>query len=99
MRRTDTPAAPEMLPAASTPSHTNDIHVLSWMYRGSGYLDIGDRRYERERGVATWIPAEIEHLTGLRENSVSLPLGNASTGDLQLTGPLQVPSHLRRTTT
>ncbi|OKI92888.1 AraC family transcriptional regulator [Streptomyces sp. CB02058] len=90
MRRTDTPAAPEMLPAASTPSHTNDIHVLSWMYRGSGYLDIGDQHYERERGVATWIPAELEHVTGLRENSVSLPLGNASTGDLQLTEPLQV---------
>ncbi|WP_234388603.1 helix-turn-helix domain-containing protein [Streptomyces sp. AS58] len=89
MRTTDTPAAPEMLPAASTPSHTNDIHVLSWMYRGSGYLDIGDQRYERERGVATWIPAEMEHVTGLRENSVSLPLGNASTGDLQLTAPLQ----------
>ncbi|GAA3586742.1 hypothetical protein GCM10022419_081220 [Nonomuraea rosea] len=90
MRKTDAPAAPEMLPAASTPSHTNDIHVLSWMYRGSGYLDIGDRRYERERGVATWIPAELDHVTGLRENSVSLPLGNASTGDLQLTAPLQV---------
>ncbi|MFD8692548.1 helix-turn-helix domain-containing protein [Streptomyces sp. NPDC059651] len=90
MRETDTPAAPEMLPAASTPSHTNDIHVLSWMYRGSGYLDIGDRRYERERGVATWIPGEMEHITGLRENSVSLPLGNASTGDLRLTAPLQV---------
>ncbi|MEV4031731.1 AraC family transcriptional regulator [Streptomyces umbrinus] len=90
MRKTDTPAVPEMLPAASTPSHTNDIHVLSWMYRGSGYLDIGDQRYERERGVATWIPAEVEHVTGLRENSVSLPLGNASTGDLQLTVPLHV---------
>ncbi|MGW4052669.1 helix-turn-helix domain-containing protein [Streptomyces sp. NPDC004779] len=90
MRETDTPVAPEMLPPASTPSHTNDIHVLSWMYRGSGYLDIGDRRYERERGVATWIPAETEHVTGLRENSVSLPLGNASTADLHLTAPLQV---------
>ncbi|MFB8385224.1 helix-turn-helix domain-containing protein [Streptomyces rubiginosohelvolus] len=90
MRETDTPAAPEMLPPASTPSHTNDIHVLSWMYRGSGYLDIGDRRYERERGVATWIPAEMEHVTGLRENSVSLPLGNAGTADLHLTAPLQV---------
>ncbi|MGW0853932.1 helix-turn-helix domain-containing protein [Streptomyces sp. NPDC002690] len=90
MRTTDTPSAPELLPAASTPSHTNDVHVLSWMYRGSGYLDIGDRRYERERGVATWIPAEMEHVTGLRENSVSLPLGNASTGDLPLTAPLQV---------
>ncbi|MBB3043369.1 helix-turn-helix domain-containing protein [Nocardioides soli] len=90
MRGDDTPAAPEMLPATSTPSHTNDIHVLSWVYRGSGYLDIGADRYERERGVATWIPAGLEHVTGLRENSISLPLGNASTADLQLTGPMQV---------
>lgn len=89
MCQSDTPAPPDMLPAARTPSHANDIHVLSWMYRGSGYLDIGDRRYERERGVATWIPAGSEHITGLRENSVSLPLGNASTVDLQLTEPLQ----------
>ncbi|NEA99377.1 AraC family transcriptional regulator [Streptomyces sp. SID13726] len=90
MRESDSPTAPEMLPAASTPSHTNDVHVLSWMYRGSGYLDIGEQRYERERGVATWIPAEKEHVTGLRENSVSLPLGNASTADLNLNVPLQV---------
>lgn len=90
MRPSGVPAAPEMLPPASTPSHTNEIHVLSWMYRGSGYLDIGDQRYERERGVATWIPADLEHVTGLRKNSVSLPLGNATTGDLQLTEPLQV---------
>ncbi|MET0448157.1 MAG: AraC family transcriptional regulator [Aeromicrobium sp.] len=82
--------APDLLPATSTPLHTNDKHVLSWMYRGSGYLDIGDRRYERDRGVATWIPAGATHITGLRENSVSLPLGSASTGDLQLTEPLQV---------
>jgi AraC-like DNA-binding protein len=86
----DSPAAPEMLPAARTPLHSNDIHVLSWMYRGSGYLDMGNHHYERERGVATWIPADVEHITGLRENSVSLPLGNAGTGDLQLTEPLQV---------
>lgn len=66
------------------------MHVLSWIYRGSGYLDIGDHRYERERGVATWIHADMEHITGLREDSVSLPLGNASTGDLRLTEPLQV---------
>jgi len=86
----DTPAAPDLLPAARTPSHANDIHVLSWMYRGSGYLDIGDHRYERERGVATWIPAGVEHVTGLRENSVSLPLGDAGPGALQLAEPLQV---------
>jgi AraC-like DNA-binding protein len=82
--------APHMLPPARTPPHTNDVHVLSWMYRGSGYLNIGDQHYERERGVATWIPAGLEHITGLRENSISLPLGDASTADLQLTEPLQV---------
>lgn len=90
VREHDNPSPPDMLPAARTPSHANDDHVLSWMHRGSGYLDIGGRRYERERGVATWIPAGVEHITGLRENSVSLPLGNAGTGDLQLIEPLQV---------
>ncbi len=83
-------AAPDLLPSARTPVHANGVHVLSWMYRGSGYLDLGDRRYERRRGVATWIPADLEHTTGLRENSISLPLGDANTGELQLTEPLQV---------
>jgi AraC-like DNA-binding protein len=83
-------AAPDLLPAARTAPHANDSHVLSWMYRGGGYLDIGSQRYERHRGVATWIPADVEHTTGIRENSVSLPLGNASTADLRLTEPLQV---------
>ncbi|MGO1183942.1 MAG: helix-turn-helix domain-containing protein [Micrococcaceae bacterium] len=82
--------APDLLPAARTPPHANDRHVLTWVYRGSGYLDIGESRHERPRGVATWIPAGVEHITGLRENSISLPLGSASTGDLRLTDPLQV---------
>lgn len=81
--------APDLLPPARTASHANDAHVLSWIYRGSGYLDIGDHRYERRRGVATWIPAGVEHVTGLRENSISLPLGAAGTADLSLTEPLQ----------
>ncbi|WP_433826425.1 helix-turn-helix domain-containing protein [Actinoplanes sp. CA-015351] len=83
------PDAPALLPATRTTPHTNNFHVLSWVYRGSGYLDIGDRHYERGRGVATWIPAGVEHVTGLRANSVSLPIGNATTGELQLTEPLQ----------
>ncbi|WP_337831342.1 AraC family transcriptional regulator [Pseudonocardia sp. TMWB2A] len=83
-------AVPDPLPAVHTPPHTNNSHVLSWMYRGTGYLDIGDRRYVRRRGVATWVPADTEHTTGVRENSVSLPLGNAGTGELLLTEPLQV---------
>lgn len=82
--------APDMLLPTRTPSHANDSHVLSWMYRGSGYLEIGSDRYERERGIATWIPADIEHTTGLREDSISLPLGDASIADLQLSAPLQV---------
>jgi AraC-like DNA-binding protein len=82
--------APDLLLAAHTLPHTNDSHVLSWMYRGTGYLDIGDQRYVRRRGVATWIPADTEHTTGVRENSVSLPLGNAGTDELLLTEPLQV---------
>lgn len=86
----DFAAAPDLLPATRTLRHANDLHVLSWMYRGSGYLDIGESRYERQRGVATWIPAGLEHITGLREKSISLPLGNASTADLRLTEPLQV---------
>ncbi len=91
VRSNTTPvAAPDLLPPARTPPHANHIHVLSWMYRGSGYLDIGDRRYERQRGIATWIPAELEHTTGLRENSISLPLGTAGTADLQLSAPLHV---------
>ncbi len=90
VRAEGTPAAPDMLPAARTPLHTNTIHVLVWTFRGSGFLDIGDHRYEQERGVATWIPAGAEHTLGVRENSISLPLGDAGTGDLQLTAPLQV---------
>ncbi|MFC7619385.1 helix-turn-helix domain-containing protein [Microlunatus sp. GCM10028923] len=83
-------APPDLLPAAATPPHTNGRHVLSWIYRGSGYLDVAGRRYQRHRGLATWIPADVEHITGLRENSISLPLGEAGTSDLLLTEPLQV---------
>ncbi|XVV14951.1 helix-turn-helix domain-containing protein [Actinoplanes sp. CA-131856] len=83
------PAPPELLPATRTTSHTNDSHVLCWAYRGSGYLDAGDRRYEWGRGGAIWIPAGLEHTTGVRENSISLPLGNATADDLRLTEPLQ----------
>ncbi|MBT0770014.1 helix-turn-helix domain-containing protein [Kineosporia sp. J2-2] len=90
MRAKDEPAAPDLLPAVRTPLHSNNVHVLIWTYRGSGYLDVGGHRHEQEKGVATWIPAGAEHTTGVRENSISLPLGNAGTEDLSLTEPLQV---------
>lgn len=84
------PAAPTLLPAASTAQHSNNVHVLSWVYRGSGYLDVGDRRYERRRGVATWIPAGVEHITGLHPDSISLPPATVETVELRLKEPIQV---------
>ncbi|OLT19921.1 AraC family transcriptional regulator [Pseudonocardia sp. CNS-139] len=84
------PDAPGLLPATRTTSHTNNSHVLCWAYRGSGYLDVGDRRYEWGRGVATWIPAGVKHVTGVRQDSISLPIGDADAGELGLTEPLQV---------
>src|SRR5262249_54921169 len=51
--------APGSLPATRTTSHANGSHVLVWGYRGSGYLEVGDRRHEWGRGVATWIPAGV----------------------------------------
>ncbi|MDF1487100.1 helix-turn-helix transcriptional regulator [Tessaracoccus caeni] len=90
VRWRDTPiVAPETIPPTRTAPHTNDVHVLSWVYRGSGYLDIGDRRLERRQGVATWIPAGVEHVTGLHQGSISLPIGTVGTDALQLTEPLQ----------
>ncbi|MTD12443.1 helix-turn-helix domain-containing protein [Nakamurella sp. YIM 132087] len=82
--------APALLPEAHTAAHANDAHVLSWVYRGSGYLDVAGRRYERRRGDAIWIPAGVEHVTGLRQGSISLPVGDARPGDLRLTVPLRV---------
>ncbi|MGO1791674.1 MAG: helix-turn-helix domain-containing protein, partial [Micrococcaceae bacterium] len=90
MRAKGAPAVPETLPATRTPPHANSDHTLIWTYRGTGYLDVGDRHYEQDRGVATWIPAGSEHTTGVYEDSISMPLGNASTRDMQLTEPLQV---------
>jgi AraC-like DNA-binding protein/quercetin dioxygenase-like cupin family protein len=84
------PDAPGLLPATRTISHTNDSHVLCWAYRGSGYLGVGDRRYEWGRGVATWIPAGVQHVTGVHQDSISLPIGDAHADDLRLTEPLQV---------
>lgn len=83
------PDAPELLPATRTTPHANDSHVLCWAYRGSGYLDVGGHRYEWGRGGAIWIPAGVEHVTGLRQDSISLPIGDAGAGELRLAEPLQ----------
>ncbi len=87
--RVAAPAPDDQLPPAQTHLHANDMHVLIWTYRGSGYLDVDGQRYERPRGSATWIPANVEHVTGLRQGSISLPLGDVTTADLQLVEPIQ----------
>ncbi|ALG06966.1 hypothetical protein [Kibdelosporangium phytohabitans] len=75
------------------------MHVLSRIYRGSGYLDIGESRCERHRGVATWIPAGLKHITGLRENSISLPLGSRPPLTSNWPSRYRCSSHPRGTTT
>lgn len=87
---TVSPAAPDLLLPARTPPHSSTHHVLSWMYRGTGYLDIGDQHLERARRMTTWIPAGVDHVTGIHADSISLPVATATTAELALTEPLQV---------
>lgn len=87
------PAEPDdgsPLPASQTAPHTNDIHVLTWIYRGEGYLRIGETSYPRRRGDVIWIPAGVEHQAGVLEDSIALPVGDLLPGDAQITEPLRM---------
>lgn len=77
------------LPTTQTAAHTNDVHVLTWIYRGTGYLRIGGRTYARHKGDATWIPAGREHQAGTHTNSIAMPLGHLGTHDVQFAEPLR----------
>lgn len=82
--------APRLLPASRTPLHTNDSHVLTWQYRGTGHIGIGDRRYPQGERVATWMPAGVEHAGIMEEGAILLPLGDVGPADLTLTEPVHV---------
>lgn len=95
-RMLDGPTAAHELPTASRPlpvTHTaprvNDFHVLTWIYRGTGYARVGDATYPRKKGDAIWLPAGVENETGSPENSLGMPLGNLYTDDVNLTEPLR----------
>ncbi|MEQ3552132.1 helix-turn-helix domain-containing protein [Pseudonocardia nematodicida] len=79
------------LPATQTPPHANGVHVLTWMYRGSGYLRIDGETHHLGRGDATWIPAGRDHQFGTHADSIALPLGHLDPddADIDLTGPLR----------
>ncbi|WP_226354301.1 helix-turn-helix domain-containing protein [Pseudonocardia sp. ICBG601] len=78
------------LSATQTPPHTNRVHVLSWMYRGSGYLRVDGVTHHLRRGDAIWIPAGREHQFGTHPGSIALPLGDLHPGDGHGLGGLRV---------
>lgn len=77
------------LPATQTPQHVNDVHVLTWLYRGSGYLRIDGETHHLSRGDATWIPAGREHQFGTHTGSIALPIGQLDPDDVPLPEPLR----------
>ena len=83
------PADTGHLPATHTSWHTNDSHVLTWIYRGEGYLRIGDASYPRREGDAIWIPAGVEHQAGNLADSIALPIGQLAPSDARITEPLR----------
>ncbi|OLL73491.1 Transcriptional regulator, AraC family [Pseudonocardia sp. Ae168_Ps1] len=77
------------LPATQTAPHVNGVHILSWMYRGSGYLRIDGVTHRLGRGDAIWIPAGREHQFGTHPGSIALPLGHLDAGDSEIAEPLR----------
>ncbi|MFT3944298.1 MAG: helix-turn-helix domain-containing protein [Ancrocorticia sp.] len=77
-------------PATRAHTHANSIHVLTWMYRGTNELRIGDHTHVRNRGDAVWIPAGVEHSGVGRAGSIVLPIAEADPANLPLSNPLRV---------
>lgn len=83
------PAARRPLPVTQTAPHVNDVHVLTWMYRGTGYVRVDGKTYPRREGDAAWIPAGVEHQAGTLENSLGLPLGYLDPADVHFAEPFR----------
>ncbi|WP_181274004.1 helix-turn-helix domain-containing protein [Brevibacterium oceani] len=91
-RLTKTPAAasvPRPLPATRTSWHRNDVHVLAWLYKGTGDLSLESRHHLRREGEAVWIPAGVAHQAGNDEGSVTLPIGYLSPEDVHISEPMR----------
>jgi AraC-like DNA-binding protein/quercetin dioxygenase-like cupin family protein len=82
------PAPPHPVPAARNAPRTAPYHVLTWMYRGSGWARVGATTHPRRQGDTIWLPAGVERETGLAENSLSLPIGVLGPDDAHISEPL-----------
>lgn len=76
------------IPASATEKHVNDGHVLTWMYRGDGWLRTDGGDYRRRTGDAIWIPAGVAHTAGNLEGSIGLPVAELLPHDAQITEPI-----------
>lgn len=83
------PEAHRPFKATRSEAHTHDQHVLTWVYRGRGYLNVSGRRYERDRGDAIWTPAGAMHDGAFTDDAISFFLTSATMSQLQLDVPLQ----------
>lgn len=72
----DRRAAPPPIPPYRDSMRVNDCHVLLWVFRGEGDLQIGTRDYQLRRGQAIWVPAGVPHRVELAAESILLLLGS-----------------------
>lgn len=77
------------LPATHTSWHVNDAHVLTWMYKGQGFLRIGDDHHRRREGEAVWVPAGVNHQAGNGEGAIGLPIAYLDPKGVRITEPLR----------
>jgi AraC-like DNA-binding protein/quercetin dioxygenase-like cupin family protein len=92
-RLTEEPATasvPASVPATHTAWHHNDVHVLIWVFKGSGDLNLGSAHHLRREGDAIWIPAGVDHQAGNREGSITLPICYLRPEEVHISEPLQV---------
>ncbi|TSI14495.1 helix-turn-helix domain-containing protein [Brevibacterium aurantiacum] len=83
------PAVTRELPSTHTSWHANDLHVLAWIYKGQGFLRIGEYHHRRREGEAVWIPAGVDHQAGNHEGSIGLPIAYLDPKDLRMTEPMR----------
>ncbi|WP_166969090.1 helix-turn-helix transcriptional regulator [Brevibacterium atlanticum] len=83
-------SAPGPVPATRTAWHHNDVHVLAWLFKGTGDLSLGPDLRFRRQGDAMWIPAGVDHQAGNGEGAVTLPVCYLWPEEVHISEPLQV---------
>lgn len=85
----DIPEARRPFPATQTKPHTNNVHVLTWSYKGQGFIRSNGQTHIRRRGDALWIPAGVEHVACNEEKSLGLPVGYVDASDALIQHPIR----------